>query len=71
MPPPGKVKREIIKARWASRPERLRPNRPAHNTAMPLIRKHPNLLVVETLSKCRALAGLRVGYAIGDQALIG
>ena len=39
-------------------------------TAIPLIRDHPNLLVVQTLSKSRALAGLRVGYAIGDQALI-
>ena len=39
-------------------------------TAIPLIRKHPNLLVVQTLSKSRALAGLRVGYAIGDQPLI-
>ena len=39
-------------------------------TAMPLIRNHPNLLVVQTLSKSRSLAGLRVGYAIGDQALI-
>jgi histidinol-phosphate aminotransferase len=38
-------------------------------TVVPLIRKHPNLLVVQTLSKSRALAGLRVGYAIGDQAL--
>jgi histidinol-phosphate aminotransferase len=39
-------------------------------SAIPLIRDHPNLLVVQTLSKSRALAGLRVGYAIGDQALI-
>jgi histidinol-phosphate aminotransferase len=39
-------------------------------TAIPLIRNHPNLLVVQTLSKSRALAGLRVGYAIGDKALI-
>lgn len=39
-------------------------------SAIPLIRDHPNLLVVQTLSKSRALAGLRVGYAIGDGALI-
>lgn len=39
-------------------------------TAIPLIQDHPNLLVVQTLSKSRALAGLRVGYAIGDAALI-
>lgn len=39
-------------------------------TAIPLIGRHPNLLVVQTMSKSRALAGLRVGYAIGDAALI-
>jgi histidinol-phosphate aminotransferase len=39
-------------------------------TAIPLIADHPNLLVVQTLSKSRALAGLRVGYAIGDAGLI-
>ena len=39
-------------------------------TAIPLIRDHPNLLVVQTFSKSRALAGLRVGYAIGDVGLI-
>lgn len=39
-------------------------------TAIPLIASHPNLLVVQTMSKSRALAGLRVGYAIGDVALI-
>lgn len=39
-------------------------------TAIPLVASHPNLLVVQTMSKARALAGLRVGYAIGDAALI-
>ena len=39
-------------------------------TAIPLVADHPNLLVVQTMSKSRALAGLRVGYAIGDAALI-
>jgi histidinol-phosphate aminotransferase len=40
------------------------------DTAIPLIRDYPNLLVVRTMSKSRALAGLRVGYAIGDAGLI-
>ena len=39
-------------------------------TAVPLIASHKNLLVVHTMSKSRALAGLRVGYALGDAALI-
>jgi histidinol-phosphate aminotransferase len=39
-------------------------------TAIPLIASHPNLLVVQTMSKSRALAGLRIGYAIGDAGLI-
>jgi histidinol-phosphate aminotransferase len=39
-------------------------------TAIPLVRDFPNLLVVQTMSKSRALAGLRVGYAIGDEGLI-
>lgn len=39
-------------------------------TAIPLVVSHRNLLVVQTMSKSRALAGLRVGYAIGDADLI-
>jgi len=39
-------------------------------SAAPLIADHPNLLVVQTMSKSRALAGLRVGYALGDAGLI-
>jgi histidinol-phosphate aminotransferase len=39
-------------------------------SAVQLIADHPNLLVVQTMSKSRALAGLRVGYALGDAGLI-
>ncbi len=39
-------------------------------SAVPLIERHPQLLVVHTLSKSRALAGLRVGYALGHPDLI-
>lgn len=39
-------------------------------TAIPLIARYPNLLVVQTLSKSRSLAGLRVGFAAGQTDLI-
>jgi len=39
-------------------------------TAATLIEKYPNLLVVRTLSKSHSLAGLRVGYALGQPELI-
>jgi len=39
-------------------------------TAVQLVNQHPNLLVVQTMSKSRALAGLRVGFALGHPDLI-
>jgi histidinol-phosphate aminotransferase len=39
-------------------------------SAATLVARHPNLLVVQTLSKSRALAGLRVGFALGQPALL-
>jgi len=40
------------------------------DTAIPLVARYDNLLVVHTLSKSRSLAGLRVGFAVGHPALI-
>ncbi|MDR0290672.1 MAG: histidinol-phosphate transaminase [Treponema sp.] len=42
----------------------------AAGSAVPYINDHPNLLTVHTLSKSASLAGLRCGFAIGNENLI-
>jgi histidinol-phosphate aminotransferase len=43
----------------------------ARENAVPLLARHPRLVVVRTLSKAHALAGIRVGYALAHPGVIG
>ncbi len=42
----------------------------AGRSALELIDKYDNLIVVQTFSKARSMAGMRIGYAIGGPVLI-
>lgn len=44
---------------------------PGVQTALPLIEEFPNIVIARTFSKAFGLAGARVGYMIGEPALIG
>jgi histidinol-phosphate aminotransferase len=42
----------------------------AGRTVVPLLERHPNLVVLRTFSKAMALAGLRVGYLLASPELV-
>lgn len=43
---------------------------PGAATAIPLLREYTNLLVIRSMTKCYAIPGLRLGYMLGNEALV-
>ena len=43
---------------------------PGYATAVPLALEHPNVVVTRTLSKAYGMAGMRIGYAVGQPRAI-
>ena len=69
------LSRDAIAALLSERPDQLIVVDEAYvdfggESAVPLVARHDNLLVIQTFSKSRSLAGLRVGFAIGQRPLI-